>query len=192
MRAPLGSCSNATACEASPLVNASFRSWGQRVGLLTLERTVWVLKLHRTVGVGAKGQPHDWRRVGRSGGSPAWARLATAHAVVHIAAQGRRNRNHRGRNRCGAEGLESNNRHDGLHSPPAMVSDTPGKQDSPCLSLCSAARRGMDDRCWRGGRRRACIRLSPGRGQRESTMKKLLLSAAIVMIAASPPQLAIR
>jgi hypothetical protein len=62
---------------------------------------------------------HHRRRGGRSRGSPAWARLASfAAEITHAAAQGRRNRNHRGRNRRGAEGVESNNRHDGLHSPP--------------------------------------------------------------------------
>jgi hypothetical protein len=64
--------------------------------------------------------PYHWRfGIGR-GGSPAWARLATAVAAITTLpfGQGRRNRNHRGSNRRGAEGVESNKRHDGLHSPP--------------------------------------------------------------------------
>jgi hypothetical protein len=45
--------------------------------------------------------------------------------IAHIGAgaQGRRNRNYRGHNRRGAEGVELRYRHDGLHSPLAIVSD---------------------------------------------------------------------
>src|SRR5579864_7932703 len=87
---------NFTACEASPLVNVSLCSWGQRVRLLALERTaVWVLKFERTEWPRARGPPHDWGQLGRSRGSPAWATPATVGAKVHAIAsarQGRRNR----------------------------------------------------------------------------------------------------
>jgi hypothetical protein len=68
------------------------------------------------------------RRVRRCGGSPArapLAKFAATDAITH-ARQCRRNRNHCGRNRRGAEGIESN-RHDGLHSLP--------ESDIPTVSI---------------------------------------------------------